>query len=569
MTTIRVQTPFLRMTGLGVPAAPPSTRLTRTTWRGRASTCAGRSRPAGRTGQRCARRPRPVYAVPRPPARPAVAEALLDLSPTARGLQADATLPVSGGARFEFDPEVLAATLARVPAAFDDLDLLLDAYPQYVTLRFGRPVRYVSLTVAARPLPGPRTRLAVVRAHDGDDCVGEDSLVGDGGPATTGSRSPPTASPICAFISTAGGSPSCCLDRAAHDGAGGLGADRGPPRRPPRAVRDRVPATFRAAYEPGWTTSVPSWDRLFDPADDRPRWAREFTDIGTPVVGDPAGGEVAPTWSYDLQAQILLFTVDPFLARLVGLLYVDTSAEAAGGDLFDYLVVATFQVPDPPVVVGEPEFDPDIDLPPGSFDPDLVLPARFDPGRFHSGPVDTGPWLPGGGRSSIRCRRSGRRLDHLRAVHRQPPAARAAGADPGGGDPAADVPARPRHRDAHGAGPRRARLDAAAGGRRRAAGYRRGPLPRRGPARRRGGLDAADRRRPGRRRRVRRRAGQPDLPGALLDRPSWRGHACLPGQRRRRVRPPQPLVRGDRADHPRHGRPAAAGEHLDEVPGQR
>ena len=84
-----------------------------------------------------------------------------------------------------------------------------------------------------------------------------------------------------------------------------------------RSVRDRIPAEFHTAYERGWTDLGAELTRLFDPADARPRWLRTFTDLGAPD-GHDLGDEVPPSWSYSLQPQILLFSIDPFLARLLG-----------------------------------------------------------------------------------------------------------------------------------------------------------------------------------------------------------------------------------------------------------
>ena len=384
MTTIRVQTPYLRMAGLGVAAAPadpsdphdlegPGIHLRwgfPTRWPG------GVTIPLGW--------PEAGFTLYRREAEGG-AERALDLPSTAANLGDDATLPVAGGARFEFDPDLLAATLAHAPQARGDLDLLLDAYPGYVTLRFQRAVRQVTLGTDLQPLPRRDERIAVVRAHDGDDCVDEDSVVGSlGGDHLAVSADYITHLRIrldgrrLTTVSYLEAPTTAELDDWTLIAAL-------PPATDWETVRDRIPASFQAAYEPGWTDLGGELARLFDPADDRPRWDREFTDTGLPPDGDPATGEAAPTWSYNLQSQLALFTVDPFVARLLGLLYADTSAEAAGGGAFDYLVVATFQVPEPPSDASGRGRAPALGADPA------------DTGPFDTDPFDTGSWLPGGG----------------------------------------------------------------------------------------------------------------------------------------------------------------------------
>ncbi len=390
MTIVPVQTPFLRMAGLGVENAPadptdphdlqgPGIHLR---WSFPTRLLPGLPMPIGW--------PEGGFSLYRRAAEPLGDGSSFDL-PGPEGIDFDATLPLPGGGRLEFDPDALRATLNRVPAAATDLDLLLDAYPLYVTLRFPFPVRQARVLAVNRPLQGRGPRLAVIRAHDGQaSVVDEATHLGD------------TDNGVQLIVSG---------DHITHlrfrlDGTRMVGVtywfaeattDTGdweliatlPPFTAWRAVDDRIPTEFHAAYEPGWADLGAELTRLFDPADDRPRWLRTFTDTGVPE--GQATGEVPPSWSYSLQPQILLFSIDPFIARLLGLLYVDTSQEVAGGDEFDYLVVGTFEVP------GAAEDEPDG---PGPFEPGPTGPFDpFDPtdilDRFPAPELRVPDFLPG------------------------------------------------------------------------------------------------------------------------------------------------------------------------------
>jgi hypothetical protein len=347
VTIIPVQTPFLRMTGIGVENAPadpadphdlqgPGVHLR---WSFPTRLLPGVPMPIGW--------PVTGFTLYRREAEPTGDGSTFELPDGLDGLLPDASVPVGGGGRLEFDPDALKATLTRVPAAAADLNLLLDAYPLYVTLRFAAPVRRATLFVANRPLQGRGPRLAAVRAHDGPaSVVDEASHVG--------------AAPNPEPLNVTGDHITHLRFRLNGLRINGytifpepLTTDTGaweqiaelPPLTAWRAVRDRIPAELHAAYEPGWTDLGAELTRLFDPDDARPRWLRTFTDAGTADGHDLGEDEVPPTWSYSLQPQILLFSIDPFLARLLGLLYVDTSPEVAGGGEFDYLVVGTFEVP--------------------------------------------------------------------------------------------------------------------------------------------------------------------------------------------------------------------------------
>jgi hypothetical protein len=375
VTIVPVQTPFLRMTSLGVedaqtdPADPhdlqgPGVHLR---WSFPTALLPSLPMPIGW--------PEAGFTLYRREAVPAGDGSSFD-PPGVEDLQLDGTLPMPGGARLEFDPDALRATLNRVPAASTSLAALLDGYPLYVTLRFATPVRRAGLTVFNRPLQGPGPRLVALRGHDGNDSVvDEDSHVGG---APNGVTLTVSGDHITHVRFTVNGLRLTGYSFVVADTTTDTGAWQQIAELPPltawRQVRDRIPAEFHAAYENGWTDLGAELTRLFDPADTRPRWLRTFTDTGE------GAGTTPPTWSYSLQPQILLFSIDPFLARLLGLLYADTSAEAASGDEFDYLVVATFQVPGADQVrqpvprpttrtfpggLGIPDFGlPDIDLEP-------------------------------------------------------------------------------------------------------------------------------------------------------------------------------------------------------------
>ena len=377
MTTIPVQTSFLRMAGIGVEAPPadptdphdlqgPGIHLR---WSFPTGLLPSLPMPIGW--------PEAGFTLYRREAEPPGDGLSFDL-PSPQGLQPDATLPLPGVGQLEFDPDALMATLRRVPGAATDLSLLLDAYPLYVTLRFAAAVRRAALTVFDRPLRERGPRLAAVRAHDGpDSVVDEASLVGD---APSGERLTVSGDHITHLRFRVNGLRITGVSYVVAPRTAELDEWTRIAELPPLTtwtqVRDRIPAEFQPAYEEGWTDLGAELERLFDPDDDRPRWLRTFSDAGMPDGRDLGGDEVAPSWSYSLQPQILLFSIDPFVARLLGLLYVDDSAEAAGGDEFDYLVVGTFELPDAGTPTMPPLTWPGPLGPGGLGIPDLLLERR-------------------------------------------------------------------------------------------------------------------------------------------------------------------------------------------------
>ena len=170
MTVIPVQTPFLAMAGLGVEDAPadpadphdlqgPGIHLR---WSFPTRLLPGLPMPIGW--------PELGFTLYRREAVPTGDGTTFDL-PGTQTLASDATLPLPNGGRLEFDPDLLRATLIRVPDAAFDINLLLDAYPGYVTLRFALPLRQATIYVVNRPHQGRGPRLAAVRGHDGQDSV--------------------------------------------------------------------------------------------------------------------------------------------------------------------------------------------------------------------------------------------------------------------------------------------------------------------------------------------------------------------------------------------------------------
>ena len=380
MTTIPVQTPFLRMAGIGVEDAPadpadphdlqgPGIHLR---WSFPTLLLPGLPMPIGW--------PEAGFTLYRRDAVPAGDGVSFDLPPGPQGLRPDATLPLPGVGQLEFDPDALMATLRRVPAAATDLSVLLDAYPLYVTLRFAVAVRKAALTVVDRPLRERGPRLAAVRAHDGpDSVVDEATLVGD---APSGELLGVSGDHVTHLRFRVNGLRIAGVSYVVAPRTAELGEWTRiavlPPRTSWTAVRDRIPVERQAAYEPGWTDLGAELERLFDPADSRPRWLRTFSDAGTPDGRDLGDDEVAPSWSYSLQPQILLFSIDAFVARLLGLLYVDISAEAPSGDEFDYLVVGTFEVPDGAAAPAMPPLSWPGPLGPSGLGPPDLLPGDLD-----------------------------------------------------------------------------------------------------------------------------------------------------------------------------------------------
>lgn len=345
MTLISVQTEFLRMTWVGVPDAPrdpgdphdldgPGIHLR---WSFPTRWVAGLPLPLGW--------PEAGFTLYRRAAVRPTADVSLDIASEPR-IEMDATVQLAEGIWLEFDPDLLSRTLRAVPAAASDIHLLLDVYPTYVTMRFADAVRSAVLTVRRRIQLGPGRRLVVVRAHDRDDVVDEAKLL-DVPPA--GGSVTVTADHITSLRFR--------LDGTELFGVTATLADQEvvleewdqiaslPPLRAWAAVRERIPSARRPTYEAGWDDLSAELARLFDPADDRGRWLRTFTDAGALIERPPTADEPMPSWSYALQERLLLFSLDPYVARLLGLLHADTSAEAAGGDAFDYLVVASFEVP--------------------------------------------------------------------------------------------------------------------------------------------------------------------------------------------------------------------------------
>lgn len=346
MTTIRLQTEFLRMTWAGISDAPadpndpydvegPGIHLR---WSFPTRWVAGVPMPLGW--------PATGFSLLRRDAVPPVEDLTVDL-PGVPVIRPDATVAFGAGMWLEFDPELLLRTLRTVPQAATDTDVLLDAYPGYVTLRFPAAVRRLRLSIGKLPLNEPGPRLAVVRAHDRDDVVDEAVLTGAG-----------PADPTLTVTGDHLTSVRFRLDGTRVTGVTVASAEALtetkdweevatlPPLTGWKDVRGRIPERFWSGYEAGWGDVGEDLARLLDPTDVRPRWARTYTDTGS-VQGRPPGtGEAMPTWTYGLQEQLLLFSLDPFLARMLGLLYADTSAEAANGAEVDYLVLATFPVPD-------------------------------------------------------------------------------------------------------------------------------------------------------------------------------------------------------------------------------
>lgn len=261
----------------------------------------------------------------------------LDLPATAHALDSSGVLRVLPGAQLEFDPDLLRLTLARTPKALDDLALLLDSYPDYVTLRFDDPVRVVLVTCDARPGAPAGTPVTVLRAHDGPVTVDEAVLAGDVGQLNV------FADRITHVRLRVDGTRLVEVTRvlapATTDPDDWDLVAELPPLTEWAQVSSRVPAEMAPAYEAGWADLGAELTSLFDPAIPVPRWDRTSTDPG--VTAGPAEGP-PPTWSQAIQGRILLFSLDPFIARLLGLLYVDTDDVARGDQFLDYLVTADF-----------------------------------------------------------------------------------------------------------------------------------------------------------------------------------------------------------------------------------
>ena len=147
MTIIPVQTPFLRMAGIGVENAPtdpadphdlqgPAVHLR---WSFPTRLLPGLPMPIGW--------PEDGFTLYRREAVPLGDGTAFDL-PSPEGLRPTRPCHCPAEPGWSSTPDALRATLERVPAAAVDLSLLLDAYPLYVTLRFAEPVRLASVAVS-------------------------------------------------------------------------------------------------------------------------------------------------------------------------------------------------------------------------------------------------------------------------------------------------------------------------------------------------------------------------------------------------------------------------------------
>jgi hypothetical protein len=264
------------------------------------------------------------------------------------------TIRIPGApAQLELDPTLLERTLRRVPAARNDLGLLLREYPGFVSLRFDGPARAVDLVFEAT---AKRPRV-VVRAYEDATEVDDDHLTAAGTASVRADRITHLR-----FSLSEARLVSFCVAMA--DTTTSLTGWKAIATLPlvttwPTAS-PRLPAPFRAAYRPGWDGLRKDIARLVDPRDRRRRWERTFTETGTRTGG--RSSTPPPTWTYDVQQRLQLFAIDPFIARVLGLYFVDLGA--AAGTAYDYLVTARFQTRGRPRNVGWISYGLTRDAPP-------------------------------------------------------------------------------------------------------------------------------------------------------------------------------------------------------------
>jgi hypothetical protein len=106
-------------------------------------------------------------------------------------------------------------------------------------------------------------------------------------------------------------------------------------------VSSRISSTFQSKYEEIWKKAiVKELLYLFDPNIAGERWERTDTGEGQPESHTPDPNEPLPVLEYNVQQMLQGYSADPYVARLLGLYYVDGTV--VDNDEYDFLIEGVF-----------------------------------------------------------------------------------------------------------------------------------------------------------------------------------------------------------------------------------